>query len=49
MLAQMQENAGMRAEAAASHRALLEMLSARGQEGGPMVDASRAALKRLSK
>jgi hypothetical protein len=49
MLAQLQENAGMRAEAAASHRALLEMLSARGQEGGPMVDASRAALKRLAK
>jgi hypothetical protein len=48
MLAQLQENSGARAEAAANYRALLEMLTARGEKRGRMVDASRAALKRLS-
>jgi len=47
MLAQLQAHNGDRAEALATYRSLLSALTARGESGGRMVDASRQAIGQL--
>jgi tetratricopeptide (TPR) repeat protein len=47
MLAQLQERSGGRTGALASYQSLLTVLAARGERSGPMVDASREAIRRL--
>jgi tetratricopeptide (TPR) repeat protein len=48
-LAQLEEAAGRRASAAAAYEATLRELGTRGEAAGPLVSASRDALKRLAR